>query len=46
MLEKAISFDLDNREYQLLMCAIMMKRNRPKEAFVFLRNLLLHDPLN
>jgi len=40
MLEKALSFDLDNKEYQLLMCTIMMKRGRSKEAYVFLRDLI------
>jgi len=46
MLEKALSFDLDNKEYQLLMCTIMMKRGRSKEAYVFLRDLIKAEPLN
>ena len=46
MLEKALSFDMENREYQLLMAALLMRRGRPKEAGVYLRDLTTLDPVN
>lgn len=46
MLESALSFDLENRDYQLLMASILLRRNRPKEASVILKNLTTLDPTN
>lgn len=46
MLEKALSFDQENKDYKLLMTAILLRRNRPKEAYLFLKSLLESEPIN
>lgn len=46
MLEKALSFDTENKEYQFLMACLLLRRGRPKESSVFLRDLTDNDPVN
>lgn len=39
MLRIALQFDTENNEYQFLMACLLMRRGRPKESAVFLRDL-------
>lgn len=46
LLEKALGYDIDKKEYKQLMASIFIRRQRYKEACVLLRSLIEYEPSN
>ncbi|KAL4497056.1 hypothetical protein ABPG72_002212 [Tetrahymena utriculariae] len=44
MLEKALIYDVENKEYQILMACLLLRRNRYKESLLILRGLIEKNP--